>query len=192
MVISDEKNIPTNVEPEENQIGISDEKSVATNVEPKDVAKEIEMLETNGEGESSKTNQKKKKIGDLFSKQEELILLTGLENFWTRKRIHDWVAFHIFMNGHLPHFTKNQITEKLRRMKLKFGRIREKGGFRHFASNSHEANVYELSKKLWDHEVIITARKKKTNGGNSKSLQILERQASLLKIMQKNKKRTYS
>ncbi|EYU20960.1 hypothetical protein MIMGU_mgv1a021458mg [Erythranthe guttata] len=106
---------------------------------------------------------------NVFSDEEEIVVLNGLSDFWVNGKNTSWADFHKFMEDRLPHLKRTQLSEKVRGLQEKYGNAREKGSFRNFAPNSHKATVFELSNKLWEHdEIIITRKKKKQRVDNHK------------------------
>ncbi|KAL8064751.1 hypothetical protein ABFX02_01G112000 [Erythranthe guttata] len=140
----------------------------STNDEPNETSnKKIESPPSSLSSSSSSSAGKEGMLSsalvkrNVFSDEEEIIVLNGLSDFWANGKNRSWKDFHKFMEDRLPHLKRTQLSEKVRGLQEKYGNAREKCSFRSFASNSHQATVFELSNKLWEHDEIIITRKKK-------------------------------
>ncbi|XP_050367965.1 STOREKEEPER protein-like [Argentina anserina] len=121
-----------------------------------------------GEGEA-KDSKKAKKKGDepeedgveeeskksklfqrLWSDEDEIIILGGMNEYTTKKGVDpyaDMSAFHEFIKRSLKvEVSKTQLQDKIRRMRKKFeNNVRKK----HRPTKDHDSKTFELSKKVW-------------------------------------------
>ncbi|KAL0302192.1 UNVERIFIED_CONTAM: STOREKEEPER protein [Sesamum angustifolium] len=102
---------------------------------------------------AAKPSEKNTPFSKIFSEEDEIALLKGLAIFWAEGRNNKWAEFYNFIKDTLPHqFTRTQVSEKIRRLKVKFEnnfkRARANGGCLDF-SDAHESAVFEVSKTLW-------------------------------------------
>ncbi|KAL6197563.1 hypothetical protein ACLB2K_033171 [Fragaria x ananassa] len=155
-----------------------------------------------GESELNKDSKKAKKKGDdqeedgveeesskksnlfqrLWSDEDEIIILKGMNDYATKKGVDpyaDMGAFHEFIKKSLKvDVSKVQLQDKIRRMRKKFeNNVRKK----HEPTKPHEKKTYELSKKVWGggEDLAGNTEQPKANGkakaksnqkGNSKTL----------------------
>lgn len=107
--------------------------------------------------------KKKASASKLFGNDDVITLLERLSVFWVNGKNNKWAEFHLFVKDDLRnHFTKIQVSEKIRSLKKKFltisERARANGGSLDL-SDPHEWVVFELSKALWGDEIGITPEK---------------------------------
>ncbi|KAH6790505.1 hypothetical protein C2S51_005511 [Perilla frutescens var. frutescens] len=114
----------------------------------------------------AETSEKKSNIFQrLFSEDDEIVILKGLMDYTTRKKLDpmaDLNAFHDFIKKNLHiDFTRTQLQDKIRRLKKKFenNKNKEKEGKERTFSKPHEQKAYDLSKMIWGNETV------KENGG---------------------------
>ncbi|KAG8365739.1 hypothetical protein BUALT_Bualt17G0003200 [Buddleja alternifolia] len=98
-------------------------------------------------------NEKKKPhVLKTFSEEDEITLLKGLAHFWKDNgRNNKWTEFHLFIKDHLlpHHYTKTQVSEKIRGLKKKFHRAAANATASLRFSDPHDALLFELSNPLW-------------------------------------------
>ncbi|XP_062013380.1 probable transcription factor At1g61730 [Rosa rugosa] len=122
-----------------------------------------------GESELVKDSKKAKKKGDdpeedgveeeskksklfqrLWSDEDEIIILKGMNEYKTKKGVDpyaDMTAFHEFIKKSLKvDVTKIQLQDKIRRMRKKFENNVKK---KHKPTKAHDSKTFELSKKVW-------------------------------------------
>ncbi|KAL1809065.1 hypothetical protein DCAR_0728593 [Daucus carota subsp. sativus] len=111
---------------------------------------------SNGEGSEDK---KTALFARLFSEKDEIVLLEGMIDYREKKGADpslDIVAFHESIEDMLScSATKNQIVDKIRRLRKKFVNNLKRGqnGGDPVISRPHEYKSFELSKKIWGSEV---------------------------------------
>ncbi|KAL8519879.1 hypothetical protein ACS0TY_010713 [Phlomoides rotata] len=118
---------------------------------------------------TAKPSGKKKNKSKIFSDEDEIALLQGLAVFWANGKNNKWTQFHHFINTDLTNqFSKTQISEKVRKLKIKFEtnfeKARANGGRLDF-SDSHGANVFRLCKALWGDDEEANKIQRKRKGG---------------------------
>lgn len=113
-----------------------------------------------------KTEEKKSAITRLWSEKDEVTVLNGMIRYKSEKGSDPYAdlgAFHEFVKDSLrADVSKNQLTDKIRRLKKKYQNNAEKGenGEDPVFSRPHEYKTFELSKKIWGNGSAIT------NGGD--------------------------
>lgn len=138
--------------------------SAATPVAKPSAKRAIEVVEQNG-SKDSKSKKKKVSNGDadneekksavvrLWSEDDEIAILQGMVDYWSKKGADpyaDMGAFHEFIKESLHvDVSKNQLTDKIRRLKKKYQNNVEKNGEDAVFSRPHEYKSFELSKKIW-------------------------------------------
>ncbi|EYU20957.1 hypothetical protein MIMGU_mgv1a019218mg [Erythranthe guttata] len=97
------------------------------------------------------------KFGKVFREEDEIGVLEGLYVYWKCNGVnHEWKKYHDFIKDDLPHhFSSTQLSEKIRRLRLKF-QSNSRNNNIHFR-NAHESLVFDLSKKLWEQELISSS-----------------------------------
>ncbi|KAA8526470.1 hypothetical protein F0562_008327 [Nyssa sinensis] len=107
---------------------------------------------SNGEEEDGAIEEKKSAINRLWSEDDEIAILKGMIDFKSKKGADpyaDMGAFHDFLKKSLHvDVSKNQLTDKIRRLKKKYQNNAEKGEDPVF-SKPHEHKSFELSKMIW-------------------------------------------
>ncbi|XP_039026775.1 probable transcription factor At1g11510 isoform X2 [Hibiscus syriacus] len=120
-------------------------------------------------------DEKKQLFQRLFSDEDEIAVLKGLLDFLDKKGVDpfaDTNAFHDFVKDSIhTDVSKAQLMYKVRRLRKKFenNARRSKDGEDRTFSKSHEQQSFELSKRIWGKEGIISkidssAAKPKGNG----------------------------
>ncbi|KAL6201035.1 hypothetical protein ACLB2K_024750 [Fragaria x ananassa] len=102
------------------------------------------------DGVEEESSKKSKLFQRLWSDEDEIIILKGMNDYATKKGVDpyaDMGAFHEFIKKSLKvDVSKVQLQDKIRRMRKKFeNNVRKK----HEPTKPHEKKTYELSKKVW-------------------------------------------
>ncbi|KAL2493730.1 Uncharacterized protein Fot_37487 [Forsythia ovata] len=95
-------------------------------------------------------------ISHIFTDNDVIALLQSFIDFKSHHRDKNMTFFHSYVKDKLQtEYTKNQLTEKLRRLKEKyFGnsqKAKKKGARLDFA-NPHDSTIFDLSHKLWGND----------------------------------------
>uniref|UniRef100_A0A5B6YZZ7 Putative mediator-associated protein 1-like n=1 Tax=Davidia involucrata TaxID=16924 RepID=A0A5B6YZZ7_DAVIN len=134
---------------------------------------------SNGDEEDGAIEEKKSAINRLWSEDDEIAILKGMIDYKSKKGADpyaDMGAFHEFLKKSLHvDVTKNQLTDKIRRLKKKYQNNAEKGDEPVF-SKPHEHKSFELSKKIWGvggasngaDDNVKSTNKKSTKNSSSK------------------------
>ncbi|KAJ7981341.1 mediator-associated protein 1-like [Quillaja saponaria] len=125
-------------------------RSSESDIEGKESKKKKKIL--NGEDDDVK---KGSGFQRLWSEEDEIVILRGMVEYQTKKGSDpyaDMGAFHEFIKKNLHvDVSKNQLMDKIRRLKKKYLINAEKGenGEDPVFSKPHEQKSFELSKKIW-------------------------------------------
>ncbi|KAL7185711.1 hypothetical protein ACSBR2_027634 [Camellia fascicularis] len=110
------------------------------------------MKVSNGDEKDGAVEEKKFTINRLWNEDDEIAVLKGMIEFQSKKGSEphaDMGAFHEFIKKSLrADVSKNQLVDKVRRLKKKYQINAEKGEDPVF-SKPHELKTFELSKKIW-------------------------------------------
>ncbi|KAG8045545.1 hypothetical protein GUJ93_ZPchr0008g11525 [Zizania palustris] len=112
-----------------------------------------------GAGAGAQTEESRRLFQRLWTDEEELLILRGFLEFTTRRGTtfashqYDTAPFYKEIRGRLScDFTKNQLIEKLRRLKKKYrvcaSRMAAQGGAFTFKS-AHEGAIHDLARHIW-------------------------------------------
>ncbi|KAM7492320.1 hypothetical protein LguiA_035241 [Lonicera macranthoides] len=116
-----------------------------------------------------KIEEKKSAITRLWTEKDEVTVLNGMIRYKSEKESDPYAdlgAFHEFVKDSLrAEVSKNQLTDKIRRLKKKYLNNAEKGenGEDPVFSRPHEYKTFEISKKIWGNGAAIT---NEGNGGD--------------------------
>lgn len=136
------------------QLKPSAKRLAGTEQNEKDLGKKKSKV-SNGDGEDGPIEEKKSAINRLWSEDDEIVILRGMIDYQSTEGFDpysDMAAFHEFIKGSLHvDVSKNQLYDKIRRLKKKYQINSEKGenGKDPVFSRSHEQNSFKLSKKIW-------------------------------------------
>ena len=130
---------------------------------------------TQVEDESKKSGDDSKKLFQrLWSEDDEIVILKGMIDYTAKKGADpfaDMNGFYDFIKKSLQiDFTKNQLSDKLRRLKKKYENNAGKKKFN--PTKPHDEKVFELSKKIWGGEGGgLKSEQPKANGSTARSSQ---------------------
>ncbi|KAI4322575.1 hypothetical protein L6164_022253 [Bauhinia variegata] len=114
-------------------------------------------------------------IQRLWSEDDEIAILKGMIEFQSKKGVDphaDMGVFHEFIKKNLnADVSKNQLQDKIRRLKKKYQVNAEKGenGEDPVFSKPHEHKAFELSKKIWGPGAAAASGKRKANQSKVKN-----------------------
>ncbi|KAA8524560.1 hypothetical protein F0562_010983 [Nyssa sinensis] len=145
-----------------------------------------------GDDEDGVVEEKKSAINRLWSEDDEIVVLKGMIDYKSKKGADpyaDMGAFHEFLKKLLHvDVSKNQLTDKIRRLKKKYKTNVEKGenGEDPVFSKPHEHKSFELSKKIWGGGASngVDDNAKHTNKKARKSSKVNNSMASLKEVEQ--------
>lgn len=108
-----------------------------------------------GGGKKVADDQKKQLFQRLWSEEDEIVILKGIQDYVEKKGadpVNDMNSFHDFIKKSLHiDVTRTQLQDKVRRLKKKFvnNASKEKPGKDRTFSKVHEQKTFDLSKKIW-------------------------------------------
>ncbi|XP_050381982.1 STOREKEEPER protein-like [Argentina anserina] len=126
-------------------------RAAETDSNPKDSKKTKKGGGANGGGGGDDEDSKKGQ-GRLWGEEDEIAILQGMIDFKAKKDTDpsaNMGAFHEYLKNNLKaDVSKNQLTDKARRLKKKYQTNADKGEEAVFAK-AHELKSFELSKRIW-------------------------------------------
>ncbi|KAL7000222.1 hypothetical protein U1Q18_001370 [Sarracenia purpurea var. burkii] len=144
----------------------------------KELQQKLKSKVSNGY-EDEAVEEKKSAIHRLWSEDDEIVILKGMIDYQSKRGTDpnaDMGAFHEFIKKSLHvEVSKNQLMDKIRRLKIKYKNNVEKGekGEEPVFSKPHDHKSFDLSKKIWsagaNNSVVDGNANKSTNKKARKS-----------------------